>query len=276
RSSAASDVYKRQHYCQRSKPVPDVCPECRSRYIRYFGSGTQKVEEELKRIWPDVRILRMDQDTTGRKMAHEHILADFAAGKYDILLGTQMVAKGHDIPNVTAVGIISADTALNLPDFRAAEKTFSLLTQAAGRAGRGERPGHVVVQTYNPEHYAVVAGVAQDYAMFYQAEMGFRRSLGYPPFSKIIKITFVGAEEAVVFRQANNIAAQLNTRLRQSDSSAEVLGPFAAAVSRLDDVFRINIMLKVNNLPAAQAVLTEMNLSAQPGIIIDVEPLNTM
>lgn len=264
------------HYCQRNSPVPDQCPQCRSRYIRYFGSGTQKVEEELIKLLPQARILRMDQDTTGKKLSHERILAEFAAGRYDILLGTQMVAKGHDIKNVTAVGVISADTALNLPDFRAAEKTFALIMQAAGRAGRGEQPGRVVVQTYNPEHYAIQAGAQQDYLRFYEAEIGFRKALGYPPFSQLVKITVTGPNETGIRRQADQLVQSLKTKLAAKNDVMQILGPFSAAVSKVNDIFRMHILIKSPTLTSVQRALLELELNAQPGIIIDVDPVNTM
>lgn len=266
----------RCHYCQRNNRIPDHCPACKSRYIRYFGSGTQKVEDELHKLLPDARILRMDQDTTSKKFSQERILADFSSGRYDILLGTQMVAKGHDIKNVTTVGIISADTALNLPDFRAAEKTFALIMQAAGRAGRGEQPGRVVVQTYNPEHYAVQAGAKQDYQLFYNAEIAFRKSLGYPPYSSLVKITINGTNEAGTRRQAEDAAKTLQNQLAADAGTTQILGPFPAAVSKVDDVFRVNILIKTVNLANVQQALIAQGLNAQPGIIIDIDPLNAM
>lgn len=266
----------RCHYCQRSSHVPDQCPQCRSRYIRYFGSGTQKVEEELKQLLPVARVLRMDQDTTGKKFSHEQILADFKAGNYDILLGTQMVAKGHDIKNVTAVGIISADTALNLPDFRAAEKTFALIMQAAGRAGRGQQPGRVVVQTYNPEHYAIRSGAKQDYLQFFHEEIGFRKVLGYPPYSQIVKITVHGPNETGIRSQAEQLVRLLKLQLAADSTGSQILGPFSAAVSKVDDVFRMNILIKAPTLPIVQKALQALELDAQPGIIIDVDPVNAM
>lgn len=264
----------RCHYCQEQHAVPDVCPECGSRYIRYFGAGTQKVEETLAQLFPLARIVRMDQDTTQGKLAHDKILAAFAAGSYDILLGTQMVAKGHDIPNVTAVGIISADTALNLPDFRAAEKTFALLTQAAGRAGRGSKPGRVVLQTYNPEHYAIMAGAAHNYQEFYQQELVFRRQLGYPPYASLIKITLQANEETLVQRQAHQVAAELTQSLTCFD--AAVIGPFPASVSKVRDIFRVNILIKTNVLDKVTTQLTLMNTLMQKNIVIDIDPVNVL
>ncbi len=263
----------RCHYCQASQPSPDVCPACGSRYIRYFGTGTQKVEEELAALLPDARVVRMDQDTTGGKMAHDRILAAFAAGRYDILLGTQMVAKGHDIKQVTAVGVISADTSLYLPDFRAAERTFMLLTQAAGRAGRGDAPGRVVVQTYSPEHYAVQAGARHDYAAFYEEEIGYRRELGYPPFSALVKLTVQGEDEVKARRQAEEAAAALRARLTGGSS---VVGPFAAPVAKISDIYRLHILIKTTDLTAARAALRELGLERRNDMAIDVDPVNVM
>ncbi|CQR74581.1 Primosomal protein N' [Sporomusa ovata DSM 2662] len=264
----------RCHYCQERHAVPDVCPECGSRYIRYFGAGTQKVEEALNGLFPLARIVRMDQDTTRGKLAHDKILAAFAAGSYDILLGTQMVAKGHDIPNVTAVGIISADTALNLPDFRAAEKTFALLTQAAGRAGRGSKPGRVVMQTYNPEHYAITAGAEHNYQEFYQQELSFRQQLGYPPYANLIKITVQANDETIVHRQANQAAAELTQSLAMA--GAAIIGPFPAAVNKVKDIFRVNILIKTKDLPTITKQISTMSIANQKNIIIDIDPVNVL
>ncbi len=262
----------RCHYCQATQPAPDVCPACGSRYIRYFGTGTQKVEEELAALLPDARVVRMDQDTTGGKMAHDRILAAFSAGKYDILLGTQMVAKGHDIKQVTAVGIVSADTSLYLPDFRAAERTFMLLTQAAGRAGRGDAPGRVIVQTYSPEHYAVQAGARHDYAAFYAEEIACRRELGYPPFASLVKLTVQGEDEVKARRQAEEIAAALRVRLPEGAA----VGPFAAPVARINDIYRLHILIKTTDRTAAQAALRELGLEKRSDVAIDVDPVNVM
>ncbi|SMC56022.1 primosomal protein N' [Sporomusa malonica] len=264
----------RCHYCQERHTIPDTCPKCSSRYIRYFGAGTQKVEEALTALFPSARIVRMDQDTTGGKMAHDRILSAFAAGTYDILLGTQMVAKGHDIPNVTAVGIISADTALNLPDFRAAEKTFALLTQAAGRAGRGAKAGQVVMQTYNPEHYAVTAGAAHNYQAFYQEEIVFRRQLDYPPFSNLIKITVQAGDEITVHRNANLLAIELTQSLTKTDSA--IIGPFPASVNKIKDVFRVNILIKTQGLSTVTRQLSALGMASRRDLIVDIDPVNVL
>ncbi|MBP2644710.1 MAG: primosomal protein [Firmicutes bacterium] len=262
----------RCHYCQSHQPVPDVCPSCQSRYIRFFGTGTQKVEEELAQILPSARIVRMDQDTTGSKTAHQRILHSFAVGDYDILLGTQMVAKGHDFQNVTAVGIISADTALNLPDFRAAEKTFALLTQAAGRAGRGNKPGRVVVQTYSADHYAITAGAKHDYADFYQCELKLRRELGYPPYNRIIKITVQGTSEAKARRLAEDTASLLN----RIDSQGEIIGPFPAPVAKISEVYRMHILVKTLDIVATANAIHQTGIGQKGDISIDVDPLQVL
>ncbi|HWR44779.1 primosomal protein N' [Sporomusa sp.] len=264
----------RCHYCQERHAIPDTCPECSSRYIRFFGAGTQKVEEALAALFPSAQIVRMDQDTTGGKMAHDKILSAFAAGTYDILLGTQMVAKGHDIPNVTAVGIISADTALNLPDFRAAEKTFALLTQAAGRAGRGTKIGRVVMQTYNPEHYAVTAGADHNYQAFYQNEIAFRRQLNYPPYANLIKITVQASDEVTVHRNANQLAAELTQSLAVTDAS--IIGPFPASVNKIKDIFRVNILIKTQVLPTITRQLATLGIASRRDIIVDIDPVNVL
>lgn len=268
----ANDRNLRCHYCRQPEPVPDICPVCQSRYIRYFGAGTQKAEEELNRLLPGVRLLRMDQDTTGARFAADNMLAAFQAGKYDILLGTQMVAKGHDIANVTAVGILAADTTLNLPDFRAAEKTFALITQAAGRAGRGKKAGTVVVQTYNPEHYAVQFGAAQDYRQFFNAEAGFRQSLMYPPFTHLIRCTVASEDEA----NARRIAESLAVTLRNGAGGTEILGPFPSAIAKVKDVYRMNLLIKSPQPAAIKQLLSKLPLAAKREVTIDVDPYNML
>lgn len=264
----------RCHYCQKSEPVPDVCPKCLSRYIRYFGTGTQKLEDELVKLLPKARIARMDRDTTSNKHAYDKILNDFASGKYDILMGTQMVAKGHDVSNVTAVGIISVDTVLNLPDFRAAERAFSLLTQAAGRAGRGNRPGNVVVQAYTPEHYAIQSGAQHDYHSFYQQEIVWRKELNYPPFTHLVKITVQSTNEDTSRRLAEDFTATLRQHIDFAES--QIIGPFNAAVYKVKDVFRINILLKTLNLTKLRKTIVDLNLLNRREITIDIDPVNVM
>lgn len=265
----------RCHYCQAAEPIPDICPVCQSRYIRYFGTGTQKVEEELNKLFPEARIIRMDQDTTGGKLDSDHIMHEFAAGKYDILLGTQMVAKGHDIKNVTAVGILAADSALNLPDFRSAERTFALLTQAAGRAGRGNLPGHVVVQTYNPDHYAVTAAAAQDYVAFYEQEIKYRAQLEYPPFAEMMKLTVLAANEQAAVTESNSLASVLKG-LADQCGDVRILGPAPAAIARVKDVFRMNILVKAKNLQLFKEKISQSGLISRSDLLIDVDPVSLL
>jgi primosomal protein N' (replication factor Y) len=263
------------HYCQCIETVPDICPECNSRYIRFFGTGTQKLQEEIVTLFPHIRVVRMDQDTTGGRMAYDRILEAFAKGEYDLLLGTQMVAKGHDVKNVTAVGIIAADSILNLPDFRAAERVYALLTQAAGRAGRGDKAGKVVVQTYNPEHYAVQAGANQDYQSFYESEIVYRKALCYPPYGQIIKLTVQAKEESMARNQAEQIIKELRSLMAES-KTVEIIGPFPAPIAKVNDIFRMNIIIKAKDLTNVRAYITSMGLTIRPDVMIDVEPVSIM
>lgn len=262
------------HYCDTMEQVPDVCPKCTSRYIKYFGTGTERLEDELRKLFSNARIARMDRDTTGKKFGHGDILDSFEKGQYDILLGTQMVAKGHDIKNVTAVGILSADAGLNMPDFRAAERCFSLITQAAGRAGRGNIRGKVVVQTYNPEHYAVIAGINHDYNLFYQHEILLRKQLFYPPYSQLIKLTIQNPSEELAYNEAAHIISLFKKFL--NDGSTQILGPAPSLISKLKDLYRINVLIKTKNYSLVQKYLVAQNVHLRNDIIIDVNPLNVM
>ncbi|HHW13977.1 MAG TPA: primosomal protein N', partial [Firmicutes bacterium] len=229
------------HYCQHRTVPPVTCPSCGSRYIRHFGVGTEKVEAEVGRLFPEARPVRMDVDTTRRKGAHARILGAFARGEYNVLVGTQMIAKGLDLPGVTLVGVVAGDTALGLPDFRAAERTFTMLTQVAGRAGRGGRPGEVIVQTYNPEHYSIVAASRHDYRLFYEQEIAFRRAAGYPPFGELVLLTVAGAREEM----AQEGAEALAKRVREAvGGSAAVLGPNPAPLARLRGLYRFHVLVK--------------------------------
>lgn len=272
-------VYHRQgklqcHHCDITEPVPDICPKCSSRYIKFFGSGTEKLEEELAQTFPQARIIRLDRDTTGRKFAHQDILKQFRAGLYDILLGTQMVAKGHDIPNVTGVGIISADSSLNLPDFRASERTFALITQTAGRAGRGQEKGHVVLQTYNLEHYAVQCGIKQDYPSFYEEELALRKMLYYPPFCHLIKLVFQNETEAAAFTLAEKFKYEIEHYFSGNDN-IKIMGPAPALISKFKNIYRFNLLIKTNDLTVVNEFLRRKNVDTDNNITIDVNPINT-
>ncbi|CAM5187223.1 Primosomal protein N' OS=Ureibacillus acetophenoni OX=614649 GN=priA PE=3 SV=1 [Ureibacillus acetophenoni] len=229
------------HYCGFEQRVPTICPECQSDHIRYFGTGTQKVEEEIAKLFPEARVLRMDVDTTRTKGSHEQILEMFGEGKADILLGTQMIAKGLDFPNITLVGVLSADTSLHLPDFRAAEKTFQLLTQVSGRAGRHTLPGEVIIQSYTPEHYAIELSKVQLYEPFYEREMMMRHQAGYPPYYYLALIQ-VSHEDVLM---ASEYAGKAVDYLRSNLSfNVSIIGPTASSISRIQNRYRYQCLIK--------------------------------
>ena len=263
------------HNCDIRADIPDVCPSCGSRYIKYFGSGTEKLEQELSQLMPTAKVIRMDRDTTAAKFAHSKILRSFRRHEYDILLGTQMVAKGHDIPDVTAVGIISADSCLNMPDFRAAERCFMLITQTAGRAGRGNQPGRVVVQTYDPDHYAVRAAVQQDYDVFYAEELENRRQLFYPPFSRLVKLIFQAADESEALRMSQE-AADSFKRTFQNKAGFKAEGPAPATAAQVRGIYRFCLLLKTNNLDALRCFLRQEKLHLRTNVIVDIDPLQIL
>lgn len=234
------------HYCAHQSPIVLTCPGCGGVKIRHFGAGTQRVENEIKELYPNVAVLRMDRDTTSARGAHQRLYRQFLEGKAQILIGTQMIAKGFDFPEVTLVGVVTADTALNLPDFRAAERTFQLLTQVAGRAGRGLRPGKVVIQTYHPDHYSIKAAAEHDYEQFYHLELEHRRQLSYPPFSDLIRFLFTGDDESAVWEAANAFTDRLAPLL----GAAELLGPAPAPLYRLKTYYRVQTILKGEKLAA--------------------------
>ncbi len=230
------------HYCGYSVPYPDSCPSCGSPYIAAFGTGTQKVETLVQQAFPEARVLRMDADTTARKDGHSRILSAFSQEEADILVGTQMIVKGHDFPKVTLVGILAADLSLYAPDFRAAERTFALLTQAEGRAGRGERPGEVVVQTYMPEHYAITAAAAQDYESFYREEMGFRRLMHYPPSGGLLGALILGSDKADTEKRALLFKETVEEQF--AGRGLQLIGPGEGGAQRLKDIYRQMILVK--------------------------------
>jgi primosomal protein N' (replication factor Y) len=233
------------HYCHRKQMALGECPVCKSDRIRPVGLGTQRVEEEVRRAFPAARTLRWDRDVTRGRDSHEAILARFLAHEADVLVGTQMIAKGLDMPLVTLVGVVTADTALHLPDFRAGERTFQLLEQVAGRAGRGARGGRVVIQTYTPEHHAIQSVRAHDYAAMYEREIAFRRSLGYPPFGRLVRLTYAHTGAAYSQEQAAAMARRLTSeRDRRGLPNLDILGPSPAFVPRLRGRWRWNIVLR--------------------------------
>jgi primosomal protein N' (replication factor Y) len=262
------------HHCDVTEPVPDVCPKCGSPYIKYFGSGTEKLEQELRTIMPQARVIRMDRDTTGTKFAHRDILSRFRRHEYDILLGTQMVAKGHDIPDVTLVGILAADSTLNMPDFRASERGFSLLTQAAGRAGRGDKPGRVVLQTYDPENEIITLAAKQDYETFAGHELAMRKELLYPPYGEILKVTVVDKEEKKAWELADEMAQFLRGRYAVEHwERTEIMGPFPSGVAKVRDLYRINIVVKSQAMEQVKACLLASKYRTVKNVFFDVDPI---
>jgi primosomal protein N' (replication factor Y) len=264
----------RCHYCDYSEPVKESCPECQGLNIEPEGSGTERLEEEVRELFPGARIARMDRDTTSRKGAHQRLVQQMLAGQLDILIGTQMIAKGHDFPSVSTVGVLGTDSLLNLPDFRSAERCFSLLTQVAGRAGRSQGGGQVYIQTYYPEHYALTCAAAQDYALFYEQELPFRQELAYPPCGHLVNLVFAGNNLAEVKSQAAAVANWLSVDAGQVD----VLGPSPCPLSRLRGKNRYQLLLKSTERTAIRSLLALLernmnNIKKGVGLSIDVDPL---
>ncbi len=230
------------HYCGKTIKNPDICPECGSKYIKYFGTGTQKVEEEVKKYFPNARVLRMDMDTTTKKNSHEKILEAFGKGEADILIGTQMIAKGHDFPNVTLVGIVAADISLNSSSYKSSENTFQLITQVAGRAGRSNKKGKVYIQTYNPENYVIKLSSKQDYKEFYHEETAIRSIMDYPPFGNFFNIMISGENENEVINSAQRLSDIMKYFNRKKDFL--ILGPVPAVISKIKNEYRFTITVK--------------------------------
>jgi len=265
--------------------VPSRCPICQSRRIKHFGVGTQRVESAVQDLLPSARLLRWDRDTTREKGSHEALLARFTRHEADVLIGTQMIAKGLDLPLVTLVGVISADTALNLPDFRAAERTFQLLAQVAGRAGRGIRGGQVIVQTYTPEHYAIQAAAEHDYAAFYTQERAFRHQLGYPPFGRLARLVYKHGDPARCRRAAHELATELHQHIdRLHLDRVSLIGPAACFLSRLRGRWRWQIILRADALARAtgqsigeqQLHTLLQQIALPPGWRLDIDPLDML
>lgn len=231
------------HYCGYRQPVHSKCPECSSKYIKYFGIGTERVEEEVKRYFPSANTLRMDMDTTRKKNSYINIYESFKKGEAQILIGTQMIAKGLDFPNVTLVGVLAADLTLNLPDYKSAERTFQLLTQVAGRAGRSSKQGEVIIQTYTPEHYSIQYSLVNDYYSFYNREISIRENMYYPPFTEIININLNCSKENLLINTIKALGIEINNFLK-GKNKVSVLGPCPCAISKIKDMYRWQIILK--------------------------------
>jgi primosomal protein N' (replication factor Y) (superfamily II helicase) len=276
----------RCHHCDYSLPVPDRCPECSSPGLMLFGIGTQRLEEEIKKKFPEIHAARMDRDTTAGKDSHQRILGQVRRGEVNLLIGTQMIAKGHDLPRVTLVGVLAADLSLNVPDFRAGERTFQLLTQVAGRAGRGSLPGKVIIQTYNPAHYSIQFAKAQDYPAFYRQETQYRKEMSYPPFVRLINLRLEGNSEARLLKCARQLEGLVQRMLKEEKKNkgqVQALGPSMAPLARLKGKFRCQLLLKGKKWSSlhdfAEELLrkTEASISI-PGVklIIDVDPVHML
>jgi primosomal protein N' (replication factor Y) len=265
------------HYCGFTRRVPKTCPKCASEHIYFFGAGAEQLEEKLQEKFPGAKVARLDRDSVRTKRAYQQVLGDFASGKIDILVGTQMVAKGHDFQGVTLVGVVSADSQLSLPDFRAAERTFQLLTQVAGRAGRGALPGEVLVETYYPEHYAIQLAARQDYLAFFERELQFRRLLHYPPFTALASILVRDTKIENAIRWSRHLSAFLAP---QESRGVKVLGPAAAPLARLKREYRFQFLLKAPKRAQLTRVVAELLAFSdekeipRKAVLVDVDPLS--
>ncbi len=255
------DGYLRCHYCGYETVMPKKCPKCGSPYIAAFGTGTQKIEEQVKKLFPSARVLRMDADTTKDKESYEKILSSFANEEADILIGTQMIVKGHDFPHVTLVGILAADLSLHATDYRAAEKTFQLLAQAAGRAGRANLKGNVIIQTYKPDHYAVLSAAEQDYISFYEQEVIFRKSLCYPPMGHIMALLFAGKKDKECGELLKSVTAKIIDKFKGLVDNKEIvsIGPAPAGISKINDLYRYVVYFKAKDYSLLTDICTELD-----------------
>lgn len=268
------------HYCNGGElPVKD-CPDCAMSGIKYRGFGTERIEEEIKTRFPSQRIIRMDSDTMKGSNSYQTAFDSFCNGKADILLGTQMIAKGFDFPNVTLVGVISADIALNIPDFRASERTFQLLTQVSGRTGRGDKGGRVIIQSFNPTHYSIQFALSSDYDGFARNELRFRKQLNYPPYGHLLRIIFQGKCEEMVKDRAIEVTNRLKRCAEISENHVEVLGPASSPISKIKDKFRWHAILKAPGNRCFQeiraAVAKDLTPSKAVQIIVDVDPISVL
>lgn len=262
------------HYCDYTHKWPGICPTCKNKELSVFGVGTQKVEEELKSIFPQARVFRLDRDTAKHKGVYRQVYEGFKNEDYDILVGTQMVAKGFDFPRVTLVGVIDSDTALYLPDFRAAERTFQLITQVAGRAGRSALGGNVIVQTMYPDHYALLAAKEHDYKIFYNKEIDARAQIKYPPFARLVNIMVRSSKEEKVEEAIKNINSKIVSFRENNAYSFEMLGPTPAAHTKLRNMFKWQLLLKGKSSELISTSHMIMSLDPIPGVYVgvDVDP----
>jgi len=267
------------HYCGSIQPVPKACPKCESKYVYFFGEGSEHLEERLRKEFPGARIARLDRDTARTKQQYQETLGAFASGALDILVGTQMLAKGHDFQRVTLVGVISADSALSMPDFRAAERTFQLLTQVAGRAGRGELPGRVLIQTYYPEHYAVQDAVKQDYVSFFERELHFRRMMMYPPFVSLANVIVRDTNLENAIRWSRRLSEYFAPH---DGKGMRILGPASAPLARLKKEHRYQFLLKspkkslLTRILSGALTFCDSNEIPGTAVLVDMDPLTLL
>lgn len=267
------------HYCGYEEQAKKECPSCGSPYIGAFRAGTQQVVEIVQREFPGARILRMDMDTTRNKDGHEKILEAFAEGRADILVGTQMIVKGHDFPAVTLVGVLAADLSLYASDYRASERTFQLLTQAAGRAGRGREEGTAVIQTYSPDHYSIKTAAAQDYELFFQKELAYRRLMEYPPSAYLLAVYLSHREKERLEEGAESLKKQILKRAEENN--VQIIGPADACIAKVNDIYRKVIYLKgrdseqLTALKGGLELIWQQSMELQQmNIQFDMNPMN--
>jgi primosomal protein N' (replication factor Y) len=267
------------HYCGSLQAVPQTCPKCQSKYVHFFGEGSEHLEERLRKEFPGARIARLDRDTARTKQQYQETLGAFAGGALDVLVGTQMLAKGHDFQRVTVVGVVSADSSLSMPDFRAAERTFQLLTQVAGRAGRGDLPGRVMIQTFYPEHYAIQDAVQQDYLAFYERELQFRRMMAYPPFTSLANVIVRDTNLENAIRWSRRLSEYFAP---QDHKGLRVMGPASAPLARLKKEHRFQFLLKstkrslLTKVLSGALVFCDANEIPQTAVLVDMDPLSLM
>ena len=261
------------HICGLYRDPPAVCPECKAANLFYGGVGAERLERDARAAFPNHVVERMDSDTMTRAGSHERVLREFETGLVDILLGTQMIAKGLDFPNVTLVGVVNADVALHLPDFRAAERTFQLVAQVSGRAGRGDKPGKVLVQTYAPDHPAIVAASRHDYEMFYRYELPFRESRGFPPFGRLARLIARGSREAEVQAFTEALATNLGSSLGEN---IEIKGPSPAPIVKIRDLYRFHLQIRAGTSAELHAVVARVSETQVPKSVelaVDIDPV---
>jgi len=268
------------HYCDHRQRPPTECPACKGKYIYFVGEGTEQIEEMIQSRFPTLRIARLDRDTTARRHTYEQAILSFGAGELDMLVGTQMIAKGHDFPNVTLVGVVSVDAGLAMPDFRASERTFQLITQVAGRAGRGDARGRVVVQTFLPDHPTIRAAMRQDYVGFAHAELRHRKETGLPPFARMARIILRDQDQEKLHKLGDDLAARLIDALAAEREEVRMKGPMPCAIGRIAGYFRNQIVLLSRTPAPLQRVLAAVRekggLARSDRVAVDVDPVSLL